>query len=232
VSHLAELLRRPRRRVDWLRFGRSLDVVPRDDLVQLGSEYGGYVVPLGVLDSDSTVYSCGVGEDVTFDLALIAEIGCGVHAFDPTPRAAKFAIGVSAREPRFHFLPYRVWNADETMRFFAPEDESHVSHSIGNLQHTQEYFDAECRSIHSIMAELGHTKIDLLKLDVEGAEYEILRSVVEHDIPVRVVCAEFHEVTSIADAITFARLFVEAGFTPVHAKRLEATFVATTWGAD
>ena len=39
------------------------------------------------LGSDSIVYSFGVGEDVTFDLALIDRYGMTVHAFDPTPKS-------------------------------------------------------------------------------------------------------------------------------------------------
>ncbi len=43
------------------------------------------------------------------------------------------------------------------------------------------------------MHEFGHRRIDLLKLDVEGAEYEILRSMLVDDIKPRVLCVEFDE---------------------------------------
>jgi FkbM family methyltransferase len=231
ASRPAHLARRGARgvgaRLATLRFSRQLDVQPRDDLVHLGSEYGGYVVPMGLLGPDATCYSCGVGEDVSFDLELIAATGCRVRAFDPTPRAEEFARSVAMREPRFSFFPYGIWKADETMRFFSPEDETHVSHSIDNLQQTRDYFEAECRSVTSIMAELGDDRIDLLKLDVEGAEYEILQSIIDTDVDIRTVCAEFHKVTTVGDMIAAVRRFVAAGFVPVHADGFTATFVRT-----
>jgi FkbM family methyltransferase len=193
--------------------------------VHLGSDYGGYVVPIGVVGPDPTCYSCGVGEDVTFDLALIARTNARVYAFDPTPRAVSYARSVEAREKRFTFMPIGIWSEDATMRFFSPIDETHVSHSIDNLQRTTEYFDANCRSLPSIMSELGHETIDLLKLDVEGAEYDILASVVDGQVDVRTVCAEFHVASSIGAMIAAVRKFVAAGFTPVHVKHLNVTFV-------
>ena len=47
------------------------------------------------------------------------------------------------------------------------------------------------------MAELQHDRIDLLKLDVEGAEYEVLKPLFRGDLKVRVLCVDFHKVESI-----------------------------------
>jgi FkbM family methyltransferase len=200
-------------------------VEPRRDLVHIGSEYGGYVVPLELLDATATCYSCGVGEDVTFDLGLIDATGCTVYAFDPTPRAAAYAAQIEAAEPRFRFLPYGIWSSNERKRFFAPSDEAHVSHSIHNLQQTGDFFEAECLTLATIMGELGHDQIDLLKLDVEGAEFDILRNVVDTDIPIRVLCAEFHALGNDRLVLGEVRRLVAAGFVPVHTSALTATFV-------
>ena len=43
------------------------------------------------------------------------------------------------------------------------------------------------------MQTLRHTNLSLLKLDVEGAEYEILGSILESDIRPAVLCIEFDE---------------------------------------
>lgn len=50
---------------------------------RIGSEYGGWVVPRGSVSRSSICYCVGVGEDVSFDLGLISQFGCAVHAFDP-----------------------------------------------------------------------------------------------------------------------------------------------------
>jgi FkbM family methyltransferase len=158
------------------------------ETIRLGGGYGAWVVPTDVLAADSVVYSAGVGEDASFDLELIRMTGCEVWAFDPTPRAAAFAETI--KEPRFHFAPIGIWSEDSRQQFFAPKDASHVSHSIDNLQSSEISFEAECRSIPSLMHEFGHPAIDLLKLDIEGAEYEVLESI--RDVRPRVLCVEFH----------------------------------------
>lgn len=52
---------------------------------RFGSDYGGWDVADGKLESMSTVYCFGVGEDTSFDLALIDTFGLIVYAFDPYP---------------------------------------------------------------------------------------------------------------------------------------------------
>jgi hypothetical protein len=51
----------------------------------LGTVYGGWTICLDGISESSIVYSFGVGEDASFDLAVIERYGAEVHAFDPTP---------------------------------------------------------------------------------------------------------------------------------------------------
>lgn len=158
-------------------------------LTRLGSAYGGWWVPLDLLDHTSVCYLAGVGEDATFDLELIDRVGCEVWAMDPTPRAVAYAGGIA--EPKFHMLAVGLWSNDSTQRFFAPRDSDHVSHSVVNLQTTSEFFEARCRSLPSLMDDLGHERVDLLKLDIEGAEIVVLRSMLDAQLHPRILCVEF-----------------------------------------
>jgi hypothetical protein len=40
--------------------------------------------------------------------------------------------------------------------------------------------------------KLGHNKIDILKMDIEGAEYEVVEDIVASPVPVYQVLIEFH----------------------------------------
>jgi len=42
------------------------------------------------------------------------------------------------------------------------------------------------------MRELGHVSIDLLKMDIEGAEYDVLADMISQRIPVKQLLVEFH----------------------------------------
>src|ERR1043166_677122 len=59
----------------------------RCDYEVLGTEYGGWPVVAGTVSPASIVYSFGVGEDISFDVALIESTGCQIWAFDPTPKS-------------------------------------------------------------------------------------------------------------------------------------------------
>ncbi len=142
---------------------------PQLNLQRIGTDYGGWVVPAAMIRPDWICYCGGVGEDVSFDLGLIERFGCSVFAFDPTPRAITYVAEEVANGPKFHFLPVGLWAEDTTLRFYAPANPAHVSHSIVNLQKRDTYFEAPCRSVPALMRELGHDRIDLLKIDIEGA---------------------------------------------------------------
>lgn len=160
------------------------------DLV--GTEYGGWRVPLDQVDASWVCYTAGVGEDVTFDVAL-AEIGCDVVAIDPTPRAIEFAAPFQRMYPNLRLAPYAVWNEDGTVAFYPPRNPEHVSFSATNRQGTSAPTRVPARTITSIAAEFRHDRVDLLKLDIEGAEYGVLADVDLRALGVRILCVEYHD---------------------------------------
>jgi FkbM family methyltransferase len=174
------------------RFLKHVVLRPRSDLVKLGGVgYGFWVVPESLIGTDSRCYLIGVGEDITFDLALIARFGCTVHAFDPTPASRRYVAVAARHEPRFIFHPVGVWSSDKTLPFYAPAVEGWVSHSATDLHGTPVAFEAQVRTVSSLMHELGHDRLDLVKVSAEGSEYEILRSLADDDVDARVICVEF-----------------------------------------
>lgn len=195
-------------------------------IARLGSEYGGWNVPKGAIDNSSVCYLAGAGLDISFDLDMAAQYKCQVHIFDPTPRAAahfkeleehvatnrmmRYKEGMySVNNEDFKLINYHtlgVWNKDEVVRFYVPKNPEHVSHSLVNLQQTSEYFEAEVVTLKTAMTRLNHPKIDLLKLDIEGAEYQVLESLVADKLDVKVLCVEFDEVHTPIDLGFIARI--------------------------
>lgn len=171
---------------------RSLQIQPCNDLVPIGDlSYGGYCIPISMLSADSIVYAIGVGEDISFDLELIGRVGCTVHAMDPVPRAADYARSAAQDEPRFIFHQLAVWSRDEILTFHAPRRDGYISHSAVNLFGTEVAFQAEARAVRSLMRSWDHDHIDLLKVSAEGAEFEILETLLRDGPVVPILCAEF-----------------------------------------
>lgn len=187
--HMAEFARRIKLKATATVVPHLIRVVPRDDLERLGSHYGGWWIPSGLLTQDSVVYAAGVGEDATFDLALVQRFGCTVWALDPTPRSIEFAARIG--EPRWNFLPFGLWQEDATVHFHPPADSDHVSHSATEVRGRGLGFDAQCHTLTTLMEKLGHDRIDLLKMDIEGAEGPVLDQMLAGGIRPRILCVEF-----------------------------------------
>jgi len=171
-------------------FFLSIDTrVPHE---RFGSDYGGWNVVTSAIDANSVVYSFGVGEDATFDLELIRRFGVTIHAFDPTPRSIAWV--EKQRLPKeFVLHKYGLAAVDGNATFYPPENPDHVSHSMLEKSVTNARavtFPVKC--LRTIMKELGHETIDVLKLDIEGAEYEVLESLIDDAIRPRQFLVEFH----------------------------------------
>ncbi len=165
----------------------------RNDLKEIGTKYGGWVVPTSLLNVDSICYCVGCGEDISFDIGLIDYFKCDVYGFDPTPRAIKYVESVAGQNPKYHFFEVGLWDKEDTLKFFVPENPDHVSHSLLNLQKTEDYISVRVKRLSSLMKELSHDRIDLLKIDIEGAEYKVIESIIEDRIDIKVICVEYDE---------------------------------------
>ncbi|QTX05427.1 FkbM family methyltransferase [Agromyces archimandritae] len=163
--------------------------VRRDDLIRIGTDYGGWWIPEQLIDDSSICYLAGLGEDASFDLGLAQRFGCNVWSMDPTPRAIRYAAGLD--HELFHFADVGVWSHDTRQRFYAPQNTEYVSHSLFADHHRSDrYFDADCQSLTTLMQRFEHDHIDLLKLDIEGAEEEVLNSLLAAGIRPNVICVE------------------------------------------
>lgn len=156
-----------------------------------GSNYGSFAIRGGSLSPDSVVYSAGVGEDVTFDLSLIRTYGATIHAFDPTPRSIDW-VSSQALPPQYHFHPWAIGDKDGTIDIFPPADPAHVSHRAIPAGDGRQPLRVTARRLSSIARELGHSRVDLLKMDVEGFEYDILADLVRSGPSVDQIVVEFH----------------------------------------
>lgn len=167
--------------------------------VSLGNNLASWTIPEGLLSDQSVCYLVGAGEDISFDIAVAERYHCSVLTIDPTPRAIKhFETQQKLMESKkvseyIRLLPVGVWKSNGTMKFYSPADPSHVSHSLVNLQKTETFFEAEVRTLTSIMHDNKHSIIDLLKIDIEGAEYEVIKSFISEGIRPKVVCIEYDE---------------------------------------
>jgi FkbM family methyltransferase len=162
------------------------------DYVVLGSEYGQWPLLPAMTSERSIVYSFGVGEDISFDLEAIDRFGCHVYAFDPTPRSVEW-IQHQSTPPEFHFLEFGIGAKSGEVFFSPPKIATHVSYSVSERgQLSEGHVKARVLDLQSIMQQLNHPGVDILKMDVEGTEYSVIESLVQQSTLPWQLMVEFH----------------------------------------
>ncbi len=167
-------------------------VQTRVQMEKIGSDYGGYWVCPRELGADSVVYSFGIGEDISFDLGMIERFGVTVHAFDPTPRSLSW---VEKQNPPRELVvhPFGLADYDGTASFAPPVDPTHISHTLLERKNgSGPNITVDVKRLATVMKELGHDHIDVLKMDIEGAEYGVVEDIARSDIAISQLLLEYH----------------------------------------
>jgi FkbM family methyltransferase len=194
LPRLIDQLRRLRRFGLALR-GRDLWLRPEvhADHVRLGSEYGGWWVIPRLIRPESVVYSFGVGDDVTWDLAMIERFGVTVHAFDPTPRSVRWVQSQQLPD-RFRFHPLGISAADGQAQFVmrSADPQWNAYNLSTDAAGAHEVVTCQVRRLSTIAADLGHDHVDVLKMDVEGVEYDVIDDMLAGPLRPAQLLIEYH----------------------------------------
>jgi FkbM family methyltransferase len=173
----------------------GLDVYRRPEVVvetvRLGDPGGRWSVVPGTLGAGTVVYALGVGTDISFERDLIARYGVTVHAFDPTPIALEWAASQPLPE-RFALHPYGVADFDGAARFAAPRKRKFPSFSLVRKQGVGPAVEAPVHRLITLIDLLHLPRPDLIKMDIEGAEYAVLSDLLESGLRPAQILVEFH----------------------------------------
>jgi len=156
----------------------------------LGNKNAQFMVNPAIISETDIVYSVGIGTDISFDLQMIEKFNLSVFAFDPTPKSVEW---LSRQQIPYGFkaFPYGLANYTGDADFYLPENDNFVSASMISKQ-SEAFTRVKVRTLDDIMKELGHTYIDILKMDIEGAEYDVIENILGSGIQVHQLLVEYH----------------------------------------
>ena len=183
------------------------------------TDYGGWRLVEDMMRKNGKVLLCGAGEDISFDLAIQKQFSCEIIIVDPTPRAiahyekilntqkAGVRLGINGSSSVFYeysgvdfakinFVPLAVWHEETKLKFWRPYFDDHVSHSVTNYQGADSgYIEVDSDTLDHIAQRFGFSigDVDLVKLDIEGAEYSVIEWMCKSQFLPRQILVEFDE---------------------------------------
>lgn len=172
------------------RAGIGVDVQGRT--AAYGARTGVWTVLPDLLPDQPVVYSFGVGRNIDWDLQMVDRHHAELHAFDPTPRSIAW-IKDQELPASFTFHPYGLGNQDGEIGFYIPRKTHKVNYSSVKAPSPEsEQVLCPVKKLATICNDLGHDRVDVLKMDIEGGEMDALPDVLNSGLFVGQLLAEFH----------------------------------------
>ena len=139
------------------------------------------------LDPDSIVLDVG-GYEGTWAERMIERFGCTVHVFEPVPEFAA-AIEARLRGRRVFVHDYGLAGATRRVEFAVAADGSSALHHAG-VRRT-----VRMRTAAEVFEEPGLERVDLMKVNIEGGEYELLEHLLDRGLMPRIghLQVQFHD---------------------------------------
>jgi hypothetical protein len=163
-------------------------VVDPQVMIRVGrpGDGGKWVCNLQLLGEHPIVYSFGVGDDISFDTDMAGLFGAQVYMFDPNPIVVKVLPPLQEGYPcgagRLFYYPIGLGPVS------AEKDHEWDLVIKGKK--------CQAKSLLDIARSFHHSRVDILKIDIEGGEFaalhEILSSGALAALDVKMLLVEFH----------------------------------------
>lgn len=180
--------------------------------------YGNYYIKPSVLPERPIIFSFGVGQnmnDVSFDLAVLKKLHPELYLVDPTPMSQRFIETLSLPQ-NVRFFPIAISTLDGEIDLYSGDIEENFEQTstvsiYNNGVHNNNSFRVKSKRLKTFMTDCGIGKIDILKMDIEGAAISVLEDGLNDGIlPTQIMC-EFERPEKLLDVIKYlqnvSRLF-------------------------
>ena len=165
-----------------------------------------------VLGPDSVVIDLG-GNVGAFSSEMVRRFGCTCHAVEPDPAmAAQIPSG-----PRLHVYQHAVDGERGEATFHVCEDDPLGSslHPAASLDYVRT-LTVPVETLSGVMERVGAEWIDLVKVDIEGAEVSMFEACPDRDLRrVGQYTVEFHDFNGVTPRVDVVRVldrFRDLGF--------------------
>lgn len=168
--------------------------INKKKLVQYGSGHGKYKLPQieNNTNNQKWILSAGVGDNITFDLEFLKK-NYNVVFIDPTPKSIEYFNNEIKKynfKGKFEFFPQGLWEKKEKLKFFF-SDKKVISNTISNYNKSNHYVTISTCTIDDVKSKIGIKDFYIIKLDIEGSEYEVINYMKKKGIKSTFLLIEF-----------------------------------------
>ena len=217
------VLKVAKRRLLKLWYSPKVEITRHSQLARLGSKYGAWTFIHHESLYQSTLISCGLGEDASFDTEFASKYSANVVFIDPTPRAINHfeqilertglisecgysntgkqevaSYDCSALRPnQLQIIKKALYDVVGPLKFFEPPNPEHVSYSIVNFQNSYSdnspHIEVEATTYSELLKDISHERISVLKMDIEAAEIRVIPQILKSNLMPPQLLVEFDE---------------------------------------
>ena len=190
----------------WDYFGPNFNCISRERVGKIG-DGGKWLCGVRTVlkkKSSCVVYSVGSKGEVSFEIGIEHKLpNCEIHIFDPTLTVVQRR-NIDELLEKFYFHDVGLAGSDGEMRI--------KSRKILWTQRTKSVYQVQ--SLGTMMASLGHTWLDVLKIDIEGGEWKVFEEICKgvSNIPVTQIQIELHFMGDARTVLSFFKCMGEKGF--------------------
>jgi len=177
----------------------------------LGTDYGGWTIDIDDVKDGDVVLDLGLGEDISFSQDLMDLREVSIIGVDPTEKSHRYVESLP-HSPLTLIKKAIAKSGVEFITMHKNRNPSHVSGSFVSGHHAvgDDSYEVECISIKELRDK--HPNISLIKMDIEGGEYDVL----DECIGVKQLCVEFHHFcidgVTIADTNRCIKRLLDSGY--------------------
>ncbi|CAL6332594.1 unnamed protein product [Bathycoccus prasinos] len=190
----------------WDYFGPNFNCISKERVGKIG-DGGKWLCGVRTVLAQKTpciVYSIGSKGEVSFEMGVENKLpNCEIHIFDPTLTFNQRR-NIDSSLQKFEFHDVGLGGTDGELRI--------KSRKILWTQKTRSVYPVQ--SLESLMANFGHAWIDVLKIDIEGGEWNVFAKLCEEarPIPATQVQIELHFMGDAKAVLNFFQCMGQKGF--------------------
>lgn len=163
------------------------------------TKFSNYFLKLDAIKNKNIiVVSAGIADDISFEEKVLRKFEVKqMILIDPTEISKNFL----KKKDEFTFENFALYTDNKERKIFYRTDS--INLSLDNIFNTKSYYNIKCLTLNDIMKKYMISKIDILKLDIEGVADKVISKAISDKIQIDQICFELERPLNLLKQYNF-----------------------------